>query len=71
MSEFLKNEFAEPQAFDAASDPLASKYGEIGIAAVVAALRLKGAPAPSQRRRNWEEDRTDLATSQRKDRYAP
>ena len=71
MSQFLENEFAEPQASGAASDPLASKYGEIGIAAVVAALRLMGAPAPSERRRNWEEDRTDLAASQRKDGYAP
>jgi len=70
MSEFLKNEFAEPQAFDAASDPLASKYGEIGIAAVVAALRLMSAPAPSKRRRDWEKDRTNLAAFQRKDDYA-
>jgi hypothetical protein len=57
MSEFLVTEFAEPQFPDAAIDPLASKYREIGIAAVAAALRVMANPTARRLHLDWEGDR--------------
>ncbi|MFO1126147.1 MAG: hypothetical protein U1E25_13380 [Methylocystis sp.] len=62
MSEFLETEIAEPQSCDAAVDPLASKYCEIGIAAVVAALRIMAKPTAGKRRVDREEDRIEIPT---------
>jgi len=67
MSEFLKTEFAEPQSPDATVDPLTSNYGEIGIAAVAAALRIMAKPIARKRRVDWEEDRIGIPAFLRND----
>jgi len=49
MSEFLENECKQHRSLEAPGDPLASKYREIGIAAVAAALRVMDRTIPKPR----------------------
>jgi len=67
MSEFLENEFVQLRSCDAATDPLAGKYGEIGLAAVAAALRVMGRPTGGKRRTECGEQRSETAVFLRDD----
>jgi len=71
MSERHESEIAKHQFSESAADLLDSKYGEVGMAAVAAALRLMAKPAssdpagcvvhfPKQARRNNPEARSTV-----------
>jgi len=67
VSEFLENEFNQLQSHDGAVDLLANKFGEIGIAAVVAVLRVMDKTIFSRPRTESEEPRCETAVFLRDD----